>query len=70
MVLLKLGNLHQNAKRYDVRNTEREAQSSHMTEREARDENVRAKRADFLYNIFLWFNVKLRLITIPQISIF
>ena len=35
---LKLGNLNQNAKRYEARNTEREA----------RDENVRAKRADFL----------------------
>ena len=40
IVLLKLGNLHQNVKRYvcEARNTEREA----------RDENVRAKRADFL----------------------
>ena len=42
----KLGNLHQNAKRYEARNTEREA----------RYENVRAKRADFLlsrlYNYF------------------
>ena len=38
IVLLKLGNLNQNAKRYEARNTEREA----------RDENVRAKRADFL----------------------
>ena len=38
-VLLKLGNLHQNAKRYEARNTEREA----------RDENVRGKRADFSY---------------------
>ena len=37
IVLLKLGNLHQNAKRYEARNTEREA----------RDENVRAKRVDF-----------------------
>ena len=37
IVLLKLGNLHQNAKRY----------VGHNTEREARDENVRAKRADF-----------------------
>ena len=36
IVLLKLGNLHQNAKRYEARNTERKA----------RDENVRAKRAD------------------------
>ena len=37
IVLLKLGNLNQNAKRYEARNTEREA----------RDEDVRAKRADF-----------------------
>ena len=34
IVLLKLGNLHQNAKRYEVHNTERE-------------ENVRAKRENF-----------------------
>ena len=33
IVQLKLGNLHQNAKHYEARNTEREA----------RDENVRAK---------------------------
>ena len=37
IVLLKLGNLNQNAKRFEARNTEREA----------RDENGRAKRADF-----------------------
>ena len=37
LVLLKLGNLHQNAKRYEARNTEREA----------RDEILRAKRPDF-----------------------
>ena len=36
IVLLKLGNLHQNAKRYEARNIEREARSSHMSEREAR----------------------------------
>ena len=42
IVLQKLGNLNQNAKRY-------EARSAHMSEREARDENVRAKRADFFY---------------------
>ena len=35
IVLLKLGNLHQNAKRYEARNTER-------------DENMRAERADCL----------------------
>ena len=32
IVLLKLGNLHWNAKRYEVRNTMREALSSHMSE--------------------------------------
>ena len=48
IVLLKVGNLHQNAKRYEARNTERVA----------RDENVRAKRADF-------FNPLLR--TAPQV---
>ena len=37
IVLLKLGNLHQNAKRYEARNAKRET----------RNENVRAKRADF-----------------------
>ena len=67
IVLLKVGNLHQNAKRYEARNTERVARSSYTSEREARrplgrasqarpflrakraarDENVRAKRADF-----------------------
>ena len=36
IVLLKLGNLNQNAKRYEARNTEREARSTHKTEREAR----------------------------------
>ena len=30
IVLLKLGNLHQNVKRYEARNTEREAGSSHI----------------------------------------
>ena len=89
IVLLKVGNLHQNAKRYEARNTERVARSScmsdrevrrsHISEREARrplgrapqarpflrakraerDENVRAKRADFLkynpcINIYCW----------------
>ena len=49
IVLLKVGNLHQNAKRYEARNTERVARSSYTSEREARDENVRAKRADFLF---------------------
>ena len=35
IVLLKLGNLHQNAKRYEVRNTDREARSPNISEREA-----------------------------------
>ena len=75
IVLLKVGNLHQNAKRYEARNTERVARSSYTSEREARrplgrarqarsflrakraerearDENVRAKRADFFVLIF------------------
>ena len=43
IVLLKLGNLHQNAKRYEAR----------TAEREARDENVRAKRADFCIDVYL-----------------
>ena len=66
---LKLGNLHQNAKRYEARKTEREARWSHISERKARrplgrapqarsflrakraarDENVRAKQADFFF---------------------
>ena len=59
IVLLKVGNLHQNAKRYEARNTERVARSATtirsralgalILAREARDENVRAKRADFFY---------------------
>ena len=36
IVLLKQGNLYQNAKRYEARNTEREARSPHISEREAR----------------------------------
>ena len=49
IVLLKLGNLHQNAKRYEARNTEREA----------REENLRAKRADFslIISTFDLFNL-------------
>ena len=46
IVLLKLGSLHQNAKRYEERNTEREA----------REEKVRAKRADFFNPIFIISN--------------
>ena len=38
MILLKLGNLNQNAKRYEARNIEREVRSSHMSEGEARDD--------------------------------
>ena len=44
IVLLKLGNLHQNAKLYEARNTEREAHN----------ENV---RADFLNIILIAFRV-------------
>ena len=65
IVLLKLENLHQNPKCYEARNTERdtyiEAWSATITRSraldaliiasEARDENVRAKRADFLLDI-------------------
>ena len=40
--LLKLANLHQNIKRYEARNTEGEAP----------EENVRAKRADFLLFVY------------------
>ena len=60
IVLLKLGNLHQNAKRYEARNNECEARrplgrapwarsflQAKRSAREARDENVWAKRADF-----------------------
>ena len=36
IVLLKLGNIHQNARRYEVRNIEREARRSHISGREAR----------------------------------
>ena len=59
IVLLKVGNLHQNAKRYERRNTERVARSATtiwsralgalILASEARDENVRAKRADFFF---------------------
>ena len=59
IVLLRLGNLIQNAKRYETRNTELEARrplgrapqarSLLRATREAREENVRAKRADFFY---------------------
>ena len=64
IVLLKLGNLHQNAKRYEARNTEREARgplgrapqarSFLRATRAAREENVRAKRADFFIMVS-WF---------------
>ena len=56
IVLLKLGNLYQNAKRYEARNIERVAPSSYISEHEARQSLGRAprtrsflrtKRADF-----------------------
>ena len=40
ILLLKVVNLHQNAKRYEVRNTERVARSSYMSEREARRSHI------------------------------
>ena len=40
IVLLKVGNLHQNAKRYEACNTERVARSSYMSEREARRSHI------------------------------
>ena len=40
IVLLKVGNLHRNAKRYEVRNTERVARSSYTSEREARRSHI------------------------------
>ena len=61
IVLLKVGNLHQNAKYYEARNTERVARSSYVSEREARRplgrapqarSFLRAKRADFLLQDF------------------
>ena len=39
---VELGNINQNAKRYETRNSEREARSSHMSEREARRPSGRA----------------------------
>ena len=48
IVLLKLGNLHQNVKRYEARNTEREAQRPLGRAPQAR-RFLRAKRADFFY---------------------
>ena len=52
IVLLKVGNLHQNAKRYEGRNTKREARSSHMSERprhahSCERSELRAKRSRF-----------------------
>ena len=49
IVLLKVGNLHQNAKRYEARNTEQEARNSRMMERELRRSHTiyrSAKRDD------------------------
>ena len=45
IVLLKVGNLHQNAKRYEARNIERVAQSSYMSEREARRSHISEREA-------------------------
>ena len=42
IVLLKVGNVHQNPKRYVARNTEREARILNMSEREARRLSSRA----------------------------
>ena len=55
IVLLKLDKLHQNAKRYEARNTEREA----------RDEYVLAKRADFFCYVFKVFSELPLLFTTP-----
>ena len=49
IVLLKVDNLHQNAKRYEARNTERVARSSYMSEREARRECASEASRFFLY---------------------
>ena len=50
IVLLKVGNVHQNAKRYEACNTERVARSSYMSEREARRPLGRAPQArSFLF---------------------
>ena len=51
IVLLKLGNLNQNAKRCEARNTEREARSSNISERKARRPLGRAPQArSFLFS--------------------
>ena len=50
--LLKLGNLHQNAKRYEGRNTESEARRSLGRAPQARS-FLRAKRADFFFTIVI-----------------
>ena len=64
IVLLKLVNLHQNAKRYEARNTEREARRALLrapqarsflrAKRAVREQNVRAKRADFFFFNRFW----------------
>ena len=45
IVLLKVDNLHQNAKRYEARNTERLARSSYTSEREARRSHISEREA-------------------------
>ena len=45
IILLKVGNLHQNAKRYEARNTERVARSSHTSEREAGRSHISEREA-------------------------
>ena len=45
IVLLKVGILHQNAKRYEARNTERVARSSYTSEREARRSHISEREA-------------------------
>ena len=45
ITLLKLGNLHQNAKRYEARNTEREAQSATTIRSRALGALILASRA-------------------------
>ena len=45
IVLLKVGNLNQNAKRWEARNTERVARSSYMSEREAWRSHISEREA-------------------------
>ena len=57
IVLLKLGNLYQSAKWYEVRNTEREARSSHMLERAIR----MCKRSEQIFSRSFYFPCSSRL---------